>query len=513
VIEVEVHQQLHAFLRDRGSDPWPHHLTISRLIARAFRLRRNALIQISPAAKYQSLHRLSYLAPLMFWQDGVILVAPTTAQQQLLQTEMPLLREWMKLKKPIVAADHWPGSHFKGVVLVTPEVWLRDYLTQQYQFPTDIPTLIDGADQVENWTRQLLTLSLQPQDWEQLIWCYPQLIESIRETRVKLTRVIFQHPENPYACALLEPTEHHILTQLCQTLMAYDITLSPQIWQQFWQHYDTGHSLLWSNINRQQGSFTLHCAPMAVHRPLQGLWSRQPTVLMGSAFDLDPEAKLFRHQVGLGDLTCVQFAAHRDTEAIQLYLPDGLPMPNTPSFQGALLKQLYGLMAVSVNADASTVIIIDDTPMQRQVATLMAAEFGSRVQVETTDLHPQSILITGWNFWLQTQAMLAIPKLLVMATLPIPSLEDPRVAGQVAYYKQYRQDWFRLYLLPTALRTLQGAIAPLRRCQGVVALLDNRVLHRSYGQQVLTAISPYARINYVDENLFYPASMSSRNPY
>jgi ATP-dependent DNA helicase DinG len=166
-----------------------------------------------------------------------------------------------------------------------------------------------------------------------------------------------------------------------------------------------------------------------------------------------------------------------------------------------------------VNADASTVIIIDDTPMQRQVATLMAAEFGSRVQVETTDLHPQSILITGWNFWLQTQAMLAIPKLLVMATLPIPSLEDPRVAGQVAYYKQYRQDWFRLYLLPTALRTLQGAIAPLRRCQGVVALLDNRVLHRSYGQQVLTAISPYARINYVDENLFYPASMSSRNPY
>jgi ATP-dependent DNA helicase DinG len=35
-----------------------------------------------------------------------------------------------------------------------------------------------------------------------------------------------------------------------------------------------------------------------------------------------------------------------------------------------------------------------------------------------------------------------------------------------------------------------------------VALLDNRVNHRSYGQQVLAALSPHARINYVDPGLF-----------
>ena len=96
-----------------------------------------------------------------------------------------------------------------------------------------------------------------------------------------------------------------------------------------------------------------------------------------------------------------------------------------------------------------------------------------------------------------------------MATLPIPSLEDPRVAGRVAYYKQHRQDWFRLYLLPTALRTLQTAIAPIRRHQGIVALFDNRVLHRSYGQQVLTAMSPYSRINYLDDSLFATVSSTS----
>jgi ATP-dependent DNA helicase DinG len=91
------------------------------------------------------------------------------------------------------------------------------------------------------------------------------------------------------------------------------------------------------------------------------------------------------------------------------------------------------------------------------------------------------------------------PHLLAIATLPLPSLEDPLVAGRVAYHKRNRQDWFRLYLLPTALNELQRAVAPVRSAQGIVALFDNRVLHRSYGQQVLAALSPLARIDYLDQ--------------
>ncbi|WP_299492472.1 helicase C-terminal domain-containing protein [Acaryochloris sp. IP29b_bin.137] len=510
MIEVEVHRQLHAFLRDQGSDQWPHHLTIARLVARAFRLKRSALIQISAAAKHQGLYRLSYLAPLMIWREAVILVAPLAVQQQLLQAEMPHLHDWMQINKPILASNGWPGSHFKGVLLVTPEVWLQDYLTQSYQFPTDIPTLVDDADQIETWARQQLTLSLSPPDWEQLIWCYPPLLALIRETRVKLTRALFQHPENPYGHTLIEQKERQILAQLHQAILAHGISLSPPPWQQFWQAYRSSHHLLWSSLNRENGAFSLHCAPNEVNRALKGLWSRQPVVLIGNSFDLESGAKLFRQQLGLEEMTYVQFAANRDAEAIQLYLPDGLPMPNTPSFQGALLQQLHLLMVAKAQLGGPTVIIIEDTPMQRQIATAMASEFGSRVQVETPDLNAETILISGWGYWLRYQATLPIPKVLVVATLPIPSLEDPRVAGRVAYYKQHRQDWFRLYLLPTALRTLQTAIAPIRCNQGIVALFDNRVLHRSYGQQVLTALSPYSRINYLDDRLFATTSTSGQ---
>ena len=81
----------------------------------------------------------------------------------------------------------------------------------------------------------------------------------------------------------------------------------------------------------------------------------------------------------------------------------------------------------------------------------------------------------------------------------MPSLENPLVAARVKDYKQLRQDWFRLYLLPAALMALQRAVFPVRSARGLVALLDSRVIHRIYGTQVLAALAPYARLNYLDD--------------
>jgi len=69
-------------------------------------------------------------------------------------------------------------------------------------------------------------------------------------------------------------------------------------------------------------------------------------------------------------------------------------------------------------------------------------------------------------------------------------------SGGEGSHKRSRQDWFRLYLLPAALSGATGDRAGTER-QGVVALLDSRVLHRSYGSQVLAALGPLARINYL----------------
>jgi ATP-dependent DNA helicase DinG len=496
VIEVEVHSSLRAFLKEQDIANWPHHLTMARLVARTLRLGRSALIQTGSSV---GTYCFSYLMPALMGDWSVILVAPQIVQERLLSKEIPILQNWLDTNKKINTGDRWTDD-FQGLLLTTPEAWLSDRLYRQGRFPNNIPTIIDRADDLEEWTRQQLTVNLAKSDWDELLQTVPPYAESIRDVRVKLTKAIFAHPQNPYECYLLEESEREILANLCQTL-ARENLLSAKL-HQFWQQWQQQETIRWASLDREKGLFTLYLAPPEVASVLSPIWQKQPIVLIGSFLDRESSAPIYRQQLGLDELLCLKFSPQRQNEHIQLYLPDRLPLANTPEFQGALLEQARTLIALCSRVERSIVMLVEDVPLKAQVGTALAAEFGSRVRVEKTDLADDSILISSWSFWHLHQDELPTPQLLIIATLPLPSLEHPLVASRVAYYKRQRQDWFRLYLLPTALRAIQQAIVPLRESQGIVALLDNRVNCRSYGKTILSALEPCARINYIDPTWF-----------
>lgn len=523
MIEAEVHYSLHNFLRSQGEASWHHHLTMARLVARGLRLKRSALIQVGAGSGYQGRYRLSYLAPALMWQEPVIIVAPEEVQQRLLRVEIPPLQQWLQTDKKILTGDSWAYDNFQGLLIVSPTAWLAAQLAGK-GFPTSIPTILDGVDDLEMWTRTQLTASIQTGDWDELMLAFPQQVEVIRNARVQLTKAVFQHPINPYECYLCSHQEQDILASLYQSLKisctkdqarhsddteqlatsSHDLWM-PDAWRKFWQH-PRDNQLLWATISRSQGLFSVHSTPVEVASALAPIWSRQPVVLIGSALDQEAEAPIYRRNLGLGELTCLKFSDDRRENLIQLYLPDRLPLPNTPEFQTAFIEKVLSLLSLTVASPGATVILVGDVPLKAQVGATLAAEFGSRVQVEKTTLDNRGILVTGWDFWRQHQSEFPTPQLLIIATLPLPSLENPLVAGRVAYYKHKHQDWFRFYLLPAALNELARAIAPVRDRQGVVALLDSRVLHRSYGSQILAALSPMARIDYLDSSFLSPTN-------
>lgn len=505
LIESQVHNSLRAYLRQQGNYSWHHHLTMARLVARALRLGRSALMQTSAST---SVYAISYLTPALLWQGAVVLVIPSLWHEILVEKLIPQLQIALETNREIIVGQHFPYEEFTGILIITPQDWLsgRFSVVEQNRFsvgsqnrfsvnlptnlPLGIPTLIDGADDLEIWAREQLTQTMLPGEWDQLITTYPQEIEVIRDTKIQLTKGFFDRPPNPYGCCLLATSEQELIQHLASKLKL-PATAVGQISQQPGQ-------ILWAEVDRQQGYFTLHSTPAEVASSLSQVWQMQPVVFMGRAMDLEVEATVYRQNVGLGGLTCLKFPPDLQSEMIQLYLPDKLPLPNTPQFQPALEQQVMELLTISRGDTGLVVILVEDSPLKQQIAAVMAGEFGSRVEMEAISTNPAPILVTGWQFWRQSSHKLPPPKLLIIATLPIPSLENPLVAGQVAYYKQQRIDWFRLYLLPTALRELQRAIAPVRLTQGIVAMLDSRVNHRSYGQQVLTALSPFAKINYLD---------------
>jgi ATP-dependent DNA helicase DinG len=508
VIEVEVHQQLKALLRAQGGNTWPHHLTVARLVARALRLQRSTLMQVSSTAAYQGQHRLSYLASLLLWSEPVILVAPPDVQHSLCHRELPRLREWLNLAKPVCPVKTWPDPHFSGIALFSPQDWLQHRLPHALALPPGVPVVIDGAESLEDWTRAHLTQALLPQDWDALLWAYPTQVERIRDGRAALTYSLFQHPPNPYGCVMVEAADRRLLDRLVQQLQEDAAEHFSEAWRRFADTLLQPNTLVWAALDRSQGCFTLNSAPIEVASALEPLWAGRTQILLNGVIDLDAQSALFQLQLGLTDLTCVQFTTDRHNEALSLYLPDGVPMPNTPAFAPALMHQLHQLLTLRFEADTFSVLIIDDLPLKSRIASTLAAEFGSRIKVERDDCQVGDVLVTGWSFWQAHQRSLPHPNLMAIATLPFPSLENPKVAGRVAYYKQQRQDWFRLYLLPEAVRILQQAIAPLRSQSNLLALFDSRVLHRSYGPQVLVALEPYARLNYLDPSILIPPQCS-----
>lgn len=513
MLEAKVHEQLRAFLRHHGSIGWPHHLTMARLAARALRLGRSSLMQIGTSAFYQGHYRLSYLMSLLVWSDPAILILPEALRQKVLLGDIPRLQEWMPSQKPVHWGEEWPGETFQGLFITSPQVWLRDRLYHQRRFPTGVPVFIDNADNLEDWIRDCLTVTLDADAWQSLMQSYPQHQSLIRDMRVNLTHSIFQHPPNPYRCHLIEDEERQVLLSLRQVLLDGDSgqAAMPIAWRRFWQQIDLPESLRWGRLNRDTGQWTLHCAPIDVAPFMVDCWRQQPLVLMGGALDSTTDASHYRERLGLGDMTCLKFNADRQTEEIQLYLPDRIPFPNTAEFQSALLDELAYLVVAGTNRVGLTVVLVHDTPLKQQVATALASQFGSRVQLETTELPQNGVLVTGWQFWREQQTQFAMSTFLIMATLPLPSLENPLVAGRVAYYKRSRQDWFRLYLLPTALAELQQAIAPIRANQGTVAILDNRVNHRSYGRQILETLDPAVRFHHRQHLWMSEPSALSRN--
>ncbi len=480
MLEVQVHHRLRQLLREQALGDWPHQLTMARLVARALRLQQSAIIQtgLPPAGHHYANYAISYLVPALLTPGSVAIVAAPAVQQRLWRSDLPQLQAQLGTTKTVQQQPpslNQSSGQSSALLLMTPAQWLAHH--QHIQ----MPVIVDGADRLEQWINDWLQVQILPRAWDELVGSNPQQANHLRNLRVQLTKSIFQRPVNPYNCYLLTSTERAFIPPALTKEISED-----------W--------LIWAKLDRQQGLFTLFASQLEIKSNFQQLWARQSPILIGSVLDVDSRATSYRQELGLGELTCVKFAANRRSLP-QLYVPNWMPMPNTSKFQEVFLAATLRLLAQRLwldempRAQGLIVIMIGDTPLKAQIAAQVAAEYGSRVQVENTNLLASSILVTGWDFWNDHQAYLPSPQLLIIATLPIPSLEDPLVAAKVSCYKRQRQDWFRVYLLPIGLRILQRSIIAVRRSAGLVAIFDNRINHRSYGKQVLAALHPIHRID------------------
>ena len=89
MLEAQAHHQIKTLLRQEESD-WPHHLTLSRLVARSLRRRDTTLVQLPPSSSER--WWLGLLVPLCLAPEAGALVLTAPQRRRLLQLELPRLR-------------------------------------------------------------------------------------------------------------------------------------------------------------------------------------------------------------------------------------------------------------------------------------------------------------------------------------------------------------------------------------------------------------------------------------
>ncbi len=485
MLEVQVHRQLKDVIRQQA-EPWPHQLTMARLVARSLTTGRSALMQVNGQEQY----RLSYLLPALSWPQPLILAVPERVQIQILEQDLPQLEAQGILTgtKPLRVGTAWPEAEWQGVLMVEPVLFLRDRLQGGQRFPENITVVFDQAQDLESWVQRALEVRITSQNWQAWRENVPaRQANQVLELSVMLTHQVLTHPE----------TAQRIPDDLTARLLTGLRLLAPKLaaWQALLAALTQGWTL-WAKVQHATGHLILYCSPVEPDLCLSAkLWSRQPFVIIGEGLDPQKQASAFRQRLGLGELTCLQFAPQRSETEISLFIPEHFPTAlgyTEPTASAFLIQSQPLLGKIILRSRGPVVIILEPVLMRRQLGTQLAAQFGSRVGVERLHYAENEILVCGWEFWQEHGELIYPPQALVICTLPFPN--HPVAQARMQFLRQHRKDWFRDYLLPITWGHLRRATNPLRKAGGLVAILDSRITRRNYSQLLLDGLEPARRL-------------------
>ncbi len=238
MLEAQSHNHLKTFLQG-VTCPWPHHLTLSRLIARSLRRKDNTLIHLEPWSP--NVWWPGLLIPLCLDTSSAVLILSKAQRSRLFQKELP------RLKYAGFDLPFWEGS--------TPppmgQVWLMDTseLIQAHQqgYLNSKQLIVPEAEVFSRRVRSSMSIEITSSDWEVLRRAHPSLESSLISFYEKLNLQLFSKATSTDGIVKVNCEEIIFLQRLVGAL-----SNSPQPWSGLnliqpdqwisWAHLD--HKLL-----------------------------------------------------------------------------------------------------------------------------------------------------------------------------------------------------------------------------------------------------------------------------
>jgi len=238
-------------------------------------------------------------------------------------------------------------------------------------------------------------------------------------------------------------------------------------------------------------------------------------VLTSATLSVEGGFDYMRRRLGLEHPRELLLPSHFDYESqALLYVPPDLPDPRLPEFPSLaaariskILEVTRGRAFVLFTSYAQMRDVYERVSQQLDFPMFLQGDAPKNALLEEFRLTPNAVLFATSSFWQGVDVQGEQLSCVIIDRLPFAVPSDPIVAARVKATDAEGGNAFFDYQVPAAVITLKQGFGRLIRSlhdRGLLVLLDNRILKKSYGRVFVESLPSYRRTtDFADVQRFF----------
>jgi ATP-dependent DNA helicase DinG len=224
-------------------------------------------------------------------------------------------------------------------------------------------------------------------------------------------------------------------------------------------------------------------------------------VLTSATLAVDGGFDYLKARLGLADANELLLPSPFDfADQAVFYVPRGMPDPKSPTFVERAADEIKGLLEESrgrafvlftsyANMNAVAERVAGEIPFP----ILIQGEAPKAVLLDTFRATLGAVLFATASFWQGVDVVGEQLSCVIIDKLPFASPGDPVVSARIDRLRNRGGNPFGEYQVPVAILSLKQGLGRLIRSRadrGILAVLDSRLIEKSYGRRFLESLPP-----------------------